>query len=44
MQNAHVILFLRWQVWCARRAGRLMAQTFWTQWHNEELAKSPQAE
>jgi hypothetical protein len=37
--NAHVLLFYRWNIWLARRSGRLMRMTFLIQWHNEELAK-----
>jgi len=40
MHNAHVILFLRWQIWQAKQAGRLFAETVLIEWHNEELAKA----
>lgn len=40
LHNAHVVKWYRWKVWVAKQQGRLMAQTFWIEWHNEELARS----
>jgi hypothetical protein len=36
MMNAHVLLYLRWQIWQARALGRPLAETALVDRHNRE--------
>ena len=38
LHNSHILKFYRLQIFMAK--GRPMAQTFWIQWHNDELERS----
>ena len=40
LHNAHVIKYWSWKVWVAKQLCRPLAQTFYVQWHNDELAKA----